>query len=234
MKNILNLERFSEPEDVLIADPIRDATRISRRNLLFSTVIVLIALAYGGEAINFPIVNLPAKVVIGALGGVTAYYLISFLINFSNDVQALNFAKSNIIGKEQLEALQNLSTRMSELKYEVDSLDLSLKSHETVYKEQFDLVTKPILSLLKAPKVEGAEYEAKQKLSHIVDMLNRYLTPPYGQSTEVSKAIKDDYRKELIRAGKALQYFEGEAKSYRKKEQNIRAQSRRLRVFQLI
>ena len=152
MKPRFDFSKASTPDHRLFSDPFRPETRLSKRNLLFSSMVVLIAAAYGTESVTFVFTTLPSTAVLGVAGAVTAYYLATFLIAFASDIQEWGIAHNGVVGQEHLQRLRELSERMSA----VDSGINAARSHMEGYLNACDERLRPIINEIRSA-LDGAE-----------------------------------------------------------------------------
>ena len=235
MKSIFNLDKLSTPQQVLLVDPISNATRIARRNLLFSAVVVLIAISYGSGSIKIPFFNLPATPLLGALSCVVLYNFISFISYYTTDVQRWHLLERITLNEDCLNSLKHLSERMSEVDSEFLRLQSFMRSHETVYKEEVSKFREPIEQLVeKHSKCD--EINGLIKALDVIDIsIHDCINPAFtGQNNQIKDARSGKYSDEFKRMISVIEYLADDSKHYRKIYNIARRESLQLRIWQYI
>ena len=223
---------LNDPDQILYQDPLSDSTRATRRNLLAFSVIVLVAVSYGPESVDLPMTKLPASAVVGALGAVVLYHLISFLIAYSTEVQGWRSAQRILIGEEHLKALQYLSSRMAEIDSEFSLVSSKLDSHEVVYKEQMKSLSDPFLKFIKDNEERPSHAEAVEILRDALNVLQKHANPDVGRQSALTRVESRELKGVVFQLGEALRYFATHAADFRNRERLILREASQIRWVQ--
>jgi len=219
---------YSSNKEVLARDPISQNTRHVKRNLLAFSSIVIIGITYGPGTIDLPMTNLPSDTLLGALGCVVAYHIISYTLAFVTDVQGWHIANRNVVNEEQLSALTHLSQRMAEIDHEFKRVHSHLSSHRRVYKEQSEKVSREIIQHLQ-------DMVGPNNAQSIMDNLRSQYETSFmfgGEHSEITKAMMGSYDKEVNNISGILRHFHTDAIRYRKLESLIKRELLQLKITQ--
>ncbi|MES9832086.1 MAG: hypothetical protein ABW139_07545 [Candidatus Thiodiazotropha sp. DIVDIV] len=219
---------YSSNKEVLARDPIGQNTRLAKRNLLVFSSIVIIGITYGPGAIELPMTNLPSETLLGALGCIVAYHIISYTLSFVTDVQGWHITNRNTVNEDQLRALAHLSQRMNEIDHEFKRVHSHLSSHRRVYKEQSEKLSRQILQNLQ-------DMVGPNNAQSVLDNLRANYDTGFifdEGYTEINKAMMCNYDKEVKNISGMLEYFYTDAKQYRKLERLIKREVLQLKITQ--
>jgi len=223
---------LKDPDQILYQDPLSDSTRAVRRNLLAFSVIVLVAVSYGPESVDLPMTKLPASAVVGALGAVVLYHLISFLIAYSTEVQGWRSAQRILINEEHLKALRHLSSRMAEVDGEFTRISAEVTRQETVYKEQMQFLSDPFLKFITDNEKVPCQAGAVETLRAALKVLEKHAKPPLGKQSILTKVEHRELNGVVVKLGEAIRYLASSAIDFRKQERLITRESAQIRLLQ--
>ena len=214
----MDLDKLSTPEAILVRDPLSNSTRTSKRNLLFFTVSALVAVAYGSDSIRLPITGLPGTALVGAIGCVIVYQLVSFLWGYITDVQGWHMGQRNTIGEVQLRALQKLSSAMdhSTMEQNLREVDEWGRHHMENINTCFNKTTSLCLEA-------KAEEDIKTLLNGIKELIS--------STTAVLCAERDFCIKRLDLMDERIVPLLDEIRIYKKIEKKIAREAFQLRVI---
>lgn len=233
MKFQLDLDKLSTPEQILLADPLRNSTKLLRRNMLATTMIVLVASAYGPDKINLPFTSLPAVTLFGAISCVMIYYMASFILHYASDIQAWHMAERNTLGEDRLKALKDLATGMQTTNYEIRNAASNVENHNKLFKEEIDKLVNPVLETIKNDtSTEPHRKECIFNIQNHLKALSDLAAPKSNKHNVISSAANGKYKDELLRVAGILGHFEDSVKHYEKNISQARREALQLRIMQ--
>ena len=227
----IDLAYLSQPEAILLTDPLKNSTRLIRRNLLLISVIGIIAAVYGGDKITPPFVTLPREVLLGLIGIVVIYKLINFILNYVTDVQGWWLTQRVSFGEQNLEGIKALSEQIGTVESEIRQAASNVSADLRIMYEQIKMSHEQLVDFLdKSTYSEKKNIELSGLIKNI-QVFETNIKPSSKGYRMLNRLSKGDYDFEFSRLGKVVEHLKEHSTYYMNQVAAVKKETIQLRIW---